>query len=106
VLTTTVDATRLNNALGEAFDGSAADRRVVVRQATDLAESGKAETDRGVALSVDEIVDQLQDAPDDTDLIDRWNWWIGSLDLAYRGYWQFTVQTRTDDATDDTAVDS
>lgn len=97
-----MDASRLNDALREAFDSSAADSRVVVRQATDLDAAGNAEADRGVALSVDDIVTQLQDAPADSDLVDRWNWWMGSLDVAYGGYWQFTVQARADD----TAVDS
>ena len=97
-----MNATHLDDALGEAFDSSAADRRVVVRQATDLAAVGKPEADRGVALSVDEIVDNLEDAPDGADLVDRWNWWLGALDLAYGGYQQFTVQARADDPELDT----
>ena len=97
-----MDATQLDDALREAFDSAAADRRVVVRQATDLAAIGKAEADRGVALSVDDIVDNLQDAPDGTDLVDRWNWWLGALDIAYGGYQQFTVQARADDPELDT----
>ena len=97
-----MDASRLNDALHDAFDSSAADRRVVVRQATDLDAAGNAEADRGVALSVDDIVTQLQDAPEDSDLADRWNWWMGSLDIAYGGYWQFTVQARADDPELDT----
>lgn len=92
-----MDATRLNDALQAEFDSSAADRRVVVRQATDLADAGIAEADRGHELTVDDIVAQLQDAPDDADLVDRWNWWLGALDLAYGGYRQFTVQARADD---------
>ncbi|TQQ81592.1 hypothetical protein [Halonotius roseus] len=97
-----MDATQLNDALREAFDSSAADRRVVVRQATDLAAVGKPESDRGVPLSVDDIVDNLRDAPDGADLVDRWNWWLGALDLAYGGYQQFTVQARADDPELDT----
>ena len=97
-----MDATHLDDALREAFDSAAADRRVVIRQATDLAAIGKAEADRGVALSVDDIIDNLQDAHDGTDLVDRWNWWLGALDLAYGGYQQFTVQARADDPELDT----
>lgn len=92
-----MDATRLNDTLKATFDSSAADRRVVVRQASDLAAIGKAEADRGVGLAVDDIVTHLQDAPADADLVDRWNWWLGALDLAYGGYQQFTVQARADD---------
>lgn len=95
-----MDATHLDDALQESFDSSAADRRVVVRQATDLAAAGKPVADRGVALSVDDIVDNLQDAPDGSDLIDRWNWWLGALELAYSGYQQFTVQARAGDTID------
>lgn len=97
-----MDATRLDDALRETFDSAAADRRVVVRQATDLAAAGKAEADRGVALSIAGIVDNLQDAPDGADLVDRWNWWLGALELAYGGYQQFTVQARADDPALDT----
>ena len=97
-----MNATHLDDALREAFDSSAADRRVVVRQATDLAAVGKPEADRGVALSVDEVITNLEDAPDGADLVDRWNWWLGALDLAYGGYQQFTVQARADDPELDT----
>ena len=92
-----MDATHLDDALQAAFDSTTADRRVVVRQATDLAAVDKPNADRGVALTVDDIVDNLQDAPDGADLVDRWNWWLGALDLAYGGYQQFTVQASTDD---------
>jgi len=95
-----VDATHLDDALREAFDSAAADRRVVVRQATDLAAADKPEADRGVALSIDDIVDNLQDAPDGASLVDRWNWWLGALDLAYGGYQRFTVQANPDDTAD------
>ncbi|RJX44760.1 hypothetical protein DM826_01225 [Halonotius aquaticus] len=97
-----MDATHLDDALREAFDSPAADRRVVVRQATDLAAVGKPEADRGVALSVDDIVDNLQDAPDGADLVDRWNWWLGALELAYGGYQHFTVQAKAGDPALDT----
>ena len=86
-----MDATHLDDALRAAFDSTTADRRVVVRQATDLAAVGKPNADRGVALTVDDIVDNLQDAPDGADLVDRWNWWLGALEAAYGGYYEFRV---------------
>ena len=91
-----VDPTRLDDALRAEFESSAADRRIVVRQATDLAASGTPEADRGVALRVDDVIEQLRDAPDGSDLVDRWNWWLGALDLAYGGYRAFTVRARAD----------
>ena len=97
-----MNSSKLNDALREAFDGTAADRRVVVRQATDLAAADKSLTDRGVALTVDEVVSNLNDAPAGSDLVERWNWWLGALDIAYGGYQQFTVQTRADDPALDT----
>jgi hypothetical protein len=92
-----VDTNRLDTALAAAFESTPTDRRVVVRQACDLADSGKAETDRGHELTIDEITTQLQDAPDEMELVERWNWWIGTLDIAYGGYTAFTVQATPED---------
>lgn len=97
-----MNSSKLNDALHEAFDGTAADRRVVVRQATDLAAAEQSLTDRGVELTVEEIVSNLNDAPARSDLVERWNWWLGALDIAYGGYQQFTAQTRADDPALDT----
>lgn len=89
--TTDVNESELDRALAEAFDGSEAERRVVVRQALDLAASGKAERDRGTELTVGEVVAQLNDAPDGS-VASRWNWWLGALEVAYGGYREFQVQ--------------
>ncbi len=76
----------------ETFDGTDAERRVVARQATDLADSGKLASDRGESPTVEDVIADLEDAPDDHDLIERWNWWLGSLETAYGGYERFTVR--------------
>ena len=87
-----VDPTRLKHTLKREFGGSEAELRVVARQAQDLADSGKAVSDRGQELTVDELVGHLQDAPADADLVERWNWWMGALDVAYGGYERFSVR--------------
>jgi len=87
-----VDTTRLTHTLTREFGGTEAELRVIARQARDLVDSGKAVSDRGAELTVDETVSHLQDAPDGSDLIDRWNWWVGALDVAYGGYEQFSVR--------------
>ncbi|WP_152039795.1 hypothetical protein [Salinigranum salinum] len=86
-----MNESELDRALAEAFDGSEAERRVVVRQALDLAASGKAERDRGIELTVEEVVTQLNDAPDGS-VASRWNWWLGALEVAYGGYEPFQVR--------------
>ena len=83
---------RLESALAEAFDGTAAERRAVSRAACDLADSGRPSEDRGHALTVPGVVDHLDDAPDGSSLVERWNWWLGALDAAYGGYDYFTVR--------------
>lgn len=81
----------LDAALAEAFGGTDAERRVVVRQARDLADSGRVAADRGTPLTVDVVVDNLADAPADTSLAGRWNWWLGALEVAHGGYAPFQV---------------
>ncbi|WP_436928309.1 hypothetical protein [Halosimplex halobium] len=76
----------------ERFEGDADARRVVARQARDLADSGLVAEDLGYELTVDTIVDELADAPADHSLVERWNWWIGSLELSHGGYEQFQVR--------------
>jgi hypothetical protein len=82
---------RLEAALREAFDPTPGELRVVVRQATDLADSGQYETDADRPLTAETVVEGLHDAPDEG-LAERWNWWIGSLELAYGDYATFQVQ--------------
>ncbi|ESS12521.1 MAG: hypothetical protein A07HR60_00623 [uncultured archaeon A07HR60] len=92
-----MDTKRLEVALADEFGGDASERRVIARQARDLADSGKSDDDRGHSLSVSEIVRQLSDAPDDSSVIERWNWWMGALDTAYGGYGRFAVRVVSDD---------
>jgi hypothetical protein len=75
----------------ERFGGSDAERRVVARQARDLADSGKLAADRGEPLTVATVVEELSDAPRGGPA-ERWNWWLGSLTLAYGGYEPFGVR--------------
>ncbi|MDX1745098.1 MAG: hypothetical protein R3324_04110 [Halobacteriales archaeon] len=74
------------------LDGEEAERRVVVRQALDLHDSGRWAADHDAELTVDEVVKNLSQAPEGTDLVDRWNWWIGALEVAHGGYEEFSVQ--------------
>jgi hypothetical protein len=88
-----VNRARLEAALRDAFDPKPGALRVVVRQATDLDEAGCYEADTGRPLSADEVVEHLRDAPEsEGSLVDRWNWWVGSLELAYGGYAEFGVR--------------
>jgi len=87
-----VDSHELELALAESFEGTETARRVVARQARDLADSGKIEDELGVELTAAVIVDNLDDAPDDHDLVDRWNWWLSSLELSHGGYNRFRVR--------------
>ncbi len=85
-----MDATELDRRLREEFDPPEGARRVVVRQARDLIDSGQYEADAGVELTAEAIVSHLHDAPDEP-LPEKWNWWIGSLEIAYGGYREFLV---------------
>lgn len=86
-----VDSDRLERAL-ETFDGGADARRVVARQAGDLADSGRYEADFDAELTVGDVVSNLADAPADHSLVDRWNWWIGALEISHGGYGRFRVR--------------
>ncbi len=84
----------------EALEAALADRygadedavRVVARQARDLADSGMIAEDFGYPLDVEQVLTNLDDAPDDHGLVERWNWWIGSLDVSQGGYERFRVR--------------
>jgi len=86
-------AAELAEALEDAFEGEPPEFRVVARQARDLADAGIVARDRGEPLTVQEIVSNLDDAPADSSVADRWNWWLGALETAYGGYRQFEVRT-------------
>lgn len=81
---------RLAEAL-ERFGGTEAERRTVARQATDLAASGKHARDRSHPLTVGVVVDELADAREGSPA-QRWNWWMGALEVAYGGYEPFEVR--------------
>lgn len=86
-----LDPAELDDALAAAFEAGEAERRVVVRAACDLADDGRAAADRGRPLTVEEVVENLRDAPDES-LPARWNWWLGALEVAYGGYEPFQVR--------------
>jgi hypothetical protein len=90
--TASFTADELAETLEDAFDGEPAEYRVVARQARDLADAGIVADDRGEPLTIDEIVRNLRDAPDESSVADRWNWWLGALDAAYGGYREFEVR--------------
>lgn len=99
-----MDEQELRAALEGRFETDPAQRRVVTRQALDLAGAGKHERDRGTPLTAAIVVDNLEDAPDGSSLAERWNWWLGALEVAYGGYREFQVVAVPGDASaeDDT----
>jgi hypothetical protein len=100
-----VNVPELETALDQTFDASPEERRVVARQARDLVTSGKLEADRGRPVSTQAIIDNLKDAPAESSLPERWNWWMGALEVAYGGYRQFQVIAVRDASADDTDRD-
>lgn len=87
-----MDRNRLTDELAEQFSGSERACRAVSRQARDIADSGRFEDDFGAALTADTVVSNLADAPEEFSLVERWNWWIGSLDLSQGSYERFLVR--------------
>ncbi|WP_435067413.1 hypothetical protein [Haloplanus sp. C73] len=89
----TLQRERLDRALARAFESGEGERRAVVRAAGDLADSGRLAADRGTPLTVETVVTELAEAPDGSSLVERWNWWVGALAVAYGdAYTQFGVQ--------------
>ena len=82
---------RFEKRLDEEFDGNAGTRRVVARQARDLADSGQFEAHMDRELTAAVVVENLRDAPESLALPEKWNWWMGALELAYGGYDRFRV---------------
>jgi hypothetical protein len=78
--------------LKQSFEGSTDERRVVARAAGDLADSGRYRADKDASLTPQVVVENLSDASDDHDLVERWNWWMGALDTAHGGYGEFLVR--------------
>ena len=83
---------RLDNRLAAAFDADPAERRVVVRAAVDLRDAGRYRETHDGGLTVDLIVSTLGEAPDDHGLVERWNWWMGALEVAHGGFEAFAIR--------------
>ncbi|WP_158059147.1 hypothetical protein [Halorussus halophilus] len=81
--------------LAEEFGSDAGARRVVARQARDLCDSGQHESDVGEELTVSIVLSNLSDAPEDLSLPEKWNWWVGALEIAYGGYGRFRIHQWT-----------
>lgn len=86
-----MNPSELDRLLRERFDAPDGARRVVVREARDLSDSGQYRKHAGIELTASAIVSHLEDAPDDMSLSEKWNWWVGSLEIAFGGYTEFLV---------------
>ena len=82
--------------LRRTFDADDGEVRVVVRQAGDLHDSGRFAEVRGAELGVEDVVSELREAPDDLGLVERWNWWMGALELAHEEFEPFRVRRYRD----------
>ncbi len=92
-----MDRQRLAEALAAEFGGGDRTVRTVARQAGDLADSGRLAADIGYELTTERVLDNLRDAPATYTLRKRWNWWVGSLELAYGDtYRRFRVRDTAD----------
>ena len=87
-----MDRSELQQELADAFEAEAAITRVVARQARDLADSGRYAESFDRELTADTVVSNLEDAPEEFTLAERWNWWLGSLELSHGGYEQFRIR--------------
>ena len=88
-----MDREHLVERLEADFCGTESARRAVSRQARDMADSGRIEEELGYELTVETVVSNLQDAPAEYGLVERWNWWIGSLELSHGNYQRFRVRS-------------
>ncbi|PSP58001.1 hypothetical protein BRC76_09115 [Halobacteriales archaeon QH_8_67_36] len=86
-----MDRQELERVLCETFDDTGA-AAVVARQAGDMADGGQFDADFGDELTVEAVVENLQDAPSEYSLTERWNWWLGALDHSHGGYTRFSVR--------------
>jgi hypothetical protein len=87
-----VDRQELTQTLCESFDADADFASVVARQAGDMADGDRFADDFDAELTVETIVENLRDAPAEYTLAERWNWWLGALDLSHGGYARFSVR--------------
>lgn len=77
-----VDVDELDRELADAFEAPAGERRAVARMASDLAAAGHYGEATGHDLTPGLVVTNLEDAPDE-ELASKWNWWLGSLEIAF-----------------------
>lgn len=77
-----MDVDELDRVLADAFDAEAGERRAVARMASDLAATGHYGAATGQDLTPELVVANLEDAPD-AELASKWNWWLGSLEIAF-----------------------
>lgn len=87
-----MDRERLERELNARYDADDDVCRVVSRQARDLADSGQFEVDIDAEITVEVVLSNLADAPDDYTLVECWNWWLGALELSHGGYERFRVR--------------
>lgn len=87
-----MDRSRLVEELSREFDSTERACRAVSRQARDLDDSGQIAADFDSELTVEVVVSNLADAPEEYDLIERWNWWMGALELSHGEYQRFHVR--------------
>ena len=87
-----VDRKKLATALANHFDASETTARVVARQAGDLHDSRQLAADLDMAVTTETVIAHLDDAPAEYSLIERWNWWLGALELSHGGYERFKVR--------------
>jgi hypothetical protein len=92
-----MDATELDRRLAAAFDAPPGACRVVARAMGDFLDSGAYREDAGSDPTPESVVSHLRDAPDGLSLPERWNWWMGALELAYGGYAEFQVHRWRED---------
>ena len=90
-----MDRQELQRVLSGTFDDAGA-AAVVARQAGDMADGGQFDADFGGELTVETVVENLQDAPAEYSLAERWNWWLGALDISHGGYSRFSVRPDVD----------
>ncbi|MFB6075293.1 MAG: hypothetical protein ABEJ89_09790 [Haloarculaceae archaeon] len=87
-----MDRDRLETALVDRYDAEETVIRAVAREARDLADSGRFAEDFDGDLTVDDVLSNLADAPDGRGLVERWNWWLGSMEVSHGGYERFRVR--------------
>ena len=91
-----MDRNALERELARTFDAGDDVVTVVARQARDLADAGRFDADFGAELTVADVVENLEDAPEGYSLAERWNWWLGALEVSHGGYTEFTVRQDLD----------